>query len=107
MAARTERPTAREALAHRRDEVRRVLAQHGVARAGVFGSVARGGDGPHSDLDLIVSFRPGARRDMTLIEMALTDLLGLHVDVVDAERVLDRARRTGIGATIVRETIPL
>lgn len=90
-----------------RDAIRAALAAHGVERAGVFGSVARGEDTTTSDLDLIVAFRPGARRDLVRIADDLAALTGLTVDVVDRDRVLDRAQRTGVGYRILRDTVPL
>lgn len=90
-----------------RDAIRAALASHGVERAGVFGSVARGEDTETSDLDLIVAFTPGARRDLVQISDELTALTGLTVDVVDRDRVVDRVRRTGVGYRILRDTVPL
>lgn len=90
-----------------REAIRAVLASHGVDRAGVFGSVARGEDKPESDLDLIVAFRPGVRRDLVRIADDLARLTGLKVDVVDRDRVLERAHRTGVGYRILRDTVPL
>lgn len=90
-----------------REAIRAALASHGVEAAGVFGSVARGEDTAASDLDLIVAFRPGARRDLVRIADELAALTGLSVDVVDQERVLERARRTGVGYRILRDTVPL
>jgi len=103
----TEVLVPRGVLERERERIRAVLAAHGVAEAGVFGSVARGEDGDRSDLDLIVAFKPGARRDLVSIADELEELTGLSVDVVDQERVLERARRTGIGYTILRDTVPL
>lgn len=97
----------RDVLDHYREQIRAVLADHGVSEAGVFGSVARGQDGGRSDLDLIVAFRPDARRDLVRITDELEGLTGLSIDVVDQERVLERARRTGIGYSILRHTVPL
>src|ERR1700722_12973885 len=49
----------REAIATiRRHES--ALRARGVAYAAVFGSVARGDNRPHSDLDILVEFEPGA-----------------------------------------------
>lgn len=96
-----------DVLDRQREQIRAVLATHGVSEAGVFGSVARGQDSGRSDLDLIVAFRPDARRDLVRLTDELEALTGLSVDVVDQERVLERARRTGIGYTILRDTVPL
>jgi hypothetical protein len=41
-------------------EARAALAEHGVVRAGIFGSVARGEDRADSDLDLVLVFETSA-----------------------------------------------
>ena len=90
-----------------RDAFRAILAAYGVSEAGVFGSVARREDSPFSDLDLIVRFDDGKPRDLVGLSDALSRLTGLQVDVVDHEAVFARAQSTGIGQTILRDTIPL
>ncbi|HYQ77403.1 nucleotidyltransferase family protein [Cellulomonas sp.] len=102
-----QRDLPRDALARHHDAVLRVLTDHGVVAAGVFGSVARGEDGTDSDLDLIVHFGPGAPRDLVALTAALESLTGVRVDVVDDEAVLERAGRTGVGGRILAETVPL
>lgn len=97
----------RDALARHHAAVLRVLTDHGVVAAGVFGSVARGEDDAGSDLDLIVHFGPGASRDLVGLTAALESLTGVQVDVVDDDAVLERASRTGVGGRILRETVPL
>lgn len=52
----------------------------------IFGSVARGDDGPESDVDVLVEFEPGAR--VTLVTLArvsnrLERLLHRGVDIVE------------------------
>jgi uncharacterized protein len=37
------------------------LRAHGVARAALFGSVARGDDRPDSDIDIMIELDPAAR----------------------------------------------
>ncbi len=77
------------ALAAHRDEIRAILARHNLRDPRVFGSVARGTDGPGSDLDLVVT--AGDATDvLDLIDSAdeIEDLLGFHVDLVT-----DRALR--------------
>ena len=90
-----------------RDVIRATLRDFGVTEAGVFGSAARGDDHVGSDLDLIVEFEPGRRRDVVRISDALTDLTGLSVDVVDYQVVRTRAAKNGIGSRVLRETVPL
>ncbi len=47
------------------------------------------------------------RRDVICLTEVLSDLTGLHVDVVDCDAVLARAQLTGIGSTILRDAVPL
>lgn len=84
-----------------------MLKQFHVTRAGVFGSTARGEDIPGSDIDLIVDFAPNAEKDLIRLAEQLSRTAGMAVDVVDAQTVYRRARETGIGITILRETVPL
>lgn len=43
------------------DQLASICERYGVARLDVFGSVARGEEGPGSDLDLLYELAPGAR----------------------------------------------
>ena len=72
------------------DELRRLAptlqalaAAHGGLELSVFGSVARGGAQPASDLDLLVDFpaSPSLEQFMDL-KFALEDLLNVRVDLV-------------------------
>ncbi|MFD4070932.1 nucleotidyltransferase family protein [Nocardia ignorata] len=54
-----------------------------MINAWLFGSVARGEDGPDSDLDLLVELAPGASvLDILELDSELAYLLGCPVDVV-------------------------
>lgn len=76
-------PRPSEALAAHRDEVLRIAASHKALRVRVFGSVARGEDGPDSDLDLLVDFADGTSLfDLVHLGDELEDLLGVPVDIV-------------------------
>lgn len=85
------RPRPSVALDTHRDEVRRLVKQHHGTNARVFGSVARGTDGPDSDLDLLITFDDQASLlDQSALVDALTDLLQVRVDVVSERGLADR-----------------
>jgi len=66
-----------------RARIAAVLRKHGVTRASVFGSFARGSQSEASDLDLLIEPKPDATLlDLARLELALEDLLGRHVDLV-------------------------
>ena len=76
---------------------------HGVRNVRVFGSVAAGTDGPHSDVDLLVDLLPGTTLfALARLEAELTELLGVHVDVVPA-----RSLRAHLAEHVSSEAIPL
>lgn len=92
-----------EMLVQRRADVLRIAEQHGAYDVRFFGSVARGDAGESSDLDLFVRF--DASR--TLLDHAaligdLQDLLGVGVDVIDANGMPPRFR-----AVVEKEALPL
>lgn len=60
-----------------------VARRHGAIDVSVFGSVARGHDRLDSDIDLLMSFRPGVDLfDLVDLTEELEQLLGTGVDVI-------------------------
>ncbi len=95
--------TTLDILRSRRDEICSVAAEHGARDVRLFGSVARGEDGPESDVDFLVRFEPGT----TLLDQAglISDferLLGRHVDVVS-----ERGLKQRIRDRVLHEATPL
>lgn len=89
-------------LRRRRTELMRIAAEHGVRVLGVFGSVARGEDRLHSDIDLLVEFPV----DMGMLGLGrvrgeLEDLLGCSVDLIP-EADLKPGVRSSVEADLVR-----
>lgn len=75
-----------EALRQKRGEILRIAQAHGAGNVRVFGSVARGEEGPDSDLDILVDLEPRRNLlDLGNLVMDLQDLLGRKVDVVEPE----------------------
>lgn len=60
-----------------------VLREHGVRRAALFGSAARGEEHTGSDIDLLVEFEEGRTLlDLVDLRIVLQELLGRVADVV-------------------------
>jgi len=74
----------------------------GVARIGIFGSIARGEDRPDSDVDILVEFAPGEATFRNFMELALylEGLFGRRVDLV-TEQGLDRYLRPYVEREVV------
>jgi uncharacterized protein len=76
-----------------RSAVRRILREHGVRRALVFGSVARGEDTAASDLDLLVELHRPTYVRLAALREELQEELGIPVDVTVTALLDDDVRR--------------
>jgi hypothetical protein len=95
-------PLGRRVEEHR-EALKAAAAEHGITNLRVFGSVARGDEGPSSDVDLLADFAD----DVGLFAVgraraALEGLLGAEVDLVP-----DRALKDDVRETITPELIAL
>jgi predicted nucleotidyltransferase len=87
----------------RRADLRAVAARHGATNLRLFGSVACGQDGPHSDVDLVVDLpETTSLLELIALRRELAELLGTSVDVVPA-----RSLRPEVAAEIERDAIRL
>lgn len=72
--------------------------KYGVVSLGLFGSVARGDSDAHSDIDVVVSFAPGARYSLMMLAGVKCDVeaaVGQEIDlVVDHEQLRPAFRRS-------------
>lgn len=69
--------------------------RHGVVRAGIFGSFARGEQTPQSDLDFLIEFDPTKSKsllDLAALGIELEDALGRAVDLVTYRSLNPRIR---------------
>ena len=76
------------------------LKQAGIASLSVIGSVARGDDGPHSDVDVVVRLTDEARRGgfayfgrIDRLRQRLESILARHVDLIAEPIERERLRR--------------
>lgn len=85
----------RHLLREKRGEVLEVALEHGARNVRVFGSVARGEEGARSDIDLIVDLEEGrSLLDQVRLRRALSEALGVEVDVVTSGGLRERDRET-------------
>ena len=70
------------------------IKKFGVRRIGVFGSYTRDEQKPVSDVDLIVEFEHKTFDNYMDLKLFLEGLLGLNVDLVTAESIKPRLRRS-------------
>lgn len=91
------------ALADIREKILPVLRRHGVTRAGLFGSVARGEATPESDVDILVELNEEASLlDFIGVKLDLEDVLERRVDLVQYDAIKPRLRDRILG-----EEVPL
>ena len=73
----------RELVMKNRYRIMAIAKKYGLSDIRIFGSVARGDEGPDSDVDFLVKRVPGSDPFLILdFKEALADLLGCRVDVL-------------------------
>lgn len=97
--------SVRDTVKARAARIRSLAEECGASRVRLFGSVARGEDGPDSDIDFLIDFEPGHMvnaKSLGVLIDGLEKLLDRKVDVVDASRMDPQ-----IGAEILKEAVDL
>ncbi len=85
--------SARNLVEQHRDEILAAARTCRASRVRLFGSAARGEDGPGSDVDLLVDFEPGSSLfDLLHLARQLEGVLGRPVDVVSTGGLKPRDR---------------
>lgn len=94
---------ARTLIQNRRKEILETARRNGAVNVRVFGSVARGEDLPHSDIDFLVNLEPGrSLMDLARLLRELNILLDRPVDVVT-----EAGLRPRIKTQVLKEARPL
>ena len=90
-------------LTERRNEILSLAERYRAGEVRVFGSVARGENSAASDVDLLITTRPGCSLfDLGGLLEDLQDLLGCQVDLVTEDGLKPRLREH-----VLREAVPL
>lgn len=86
--------TRDEVLARLREQ-EAALKARGIAHAALFGSLARGENGPDSDIDILIELEPGLRIgvwDYTDITLFIEEMFPGKVDVAERRGLKDFVR---------------
>lgn len=84
-------------------QLREVAARHGASNLRLFGSTARGEDGPDSDIDLLVHLdRPTGLIGLARLQHELEEILGAPVDLVP-----DDSLKPDVRAAVDRDAVTL
>lgn len=87
----------KDELSRLRPQILAIATANGAEHVRVFGSVARDDDSEQSDVDFLVTLRPGrGLLDLTRLEMQLEALLGRRVDVVTEDGLYEPVRSTAL-----------
>lgn len=90
-------------LADLQKKIRPILLQHGIERAGVFGSYARGEQTSESDVDVLVAFPKHATLvDVVRLNRELESVLQKKVDLVSYASI-----HAPLRSTILAEEVSL
>jgi uncharacterized protein len=90
-------------LRRRRSALHRVAERHGISNLRVFGSVARGEDGPLSDVDIAADIPESTSLiDLARAAREMSETLGVEVDLVPA-----RALRPPVAEMLSQEGVVL
>ncbi len=72
-----------------REAVIPIFKQYGISQAGVFGSYARGEEGPGSDIDFLIHLgKPMNLIQFIRLKSELQDALGSPIDLVTDDTIL-------------------
>lgn len=72
------------------DTIRGILIQNNIKFAGIFGSRAKGGYRPDSDIDLLIQFNEGkvlGLFEFISLQRKLSETLGIKVDLVTKDSI--------------------
>jgi predicted nucleotidyltransferase len=95
--------TLRQLIEERRDDIVSIAARHGARNVRLFGSVARGEDGPDSDVDLLVDTGPTTSSWFPAgLILDLEQILGRPIEIVT-----DQGLSPLIKERVLKEAIPL
>jgi uncharacterized protein len=94
-------PRMAKLRAHR-EVIRRAAHRHGVTNVRVFGSVARGQDGPDSDIDLLVDVDVRAKGlfPLAALQDELAKMLGERVDVAPQDALAPKVAESALAEAV-------
>jgi predicted nucleotidyltransferase len=95
------RPTTKQLVEEKREEIRRIAQEHGAYNVRLFGSVAREEDRVESDIDLLVDVGPTTSSWFPAgLILDLEALLGRKVEIVTERALNPHLRENVLGEAV-------
>jgi len=95
--------TLRQLIQEKREDILSIAARHGARNVRLFGSIARGEDGPDSDVDFLVDVGPTTSSWFPAgLILDLERALGRRVEIVT-----DKGLNPHLRDRVLREAVPL
>jgi len=93
----------RESIQIIKTKIISILKRHGVSKAAIFGSLARGEESKNSDIDILVEFKgEKSLLDLIGLKMELEEVLEKKVDLVEYSTIHPLLKER-----ILREQMPI
>ena len=93
----------RESIQIIKTKIISILKRHGVSKAAIFGSLARGEESKNSDIDILIEFKgEKSLLDLIGLKIELEEVLGKKVDLVEYSTIHPLLKER-----ILREQMPI
>lgn len=86
-----------------KDKIKKILKEHNIKRAGVFGSYAKNEANDDSDLDLIVELSKNDLFGLISLKQDLEEELNLSVDIITYNGLIKFSRKERFKEEVLKE----
>lgn len=89
-----------------KDKIIKILKEHNITKASIYGSYARGEANENSDIDIVVELNRRSLFELVGLKQDIEDATGLKVDITTYHG-LDKSPREGIKDKIKKDEVKI
>jgi len=91
-----------------RKKIKNILEKHGITKAGIFGSYARGDAiNGKSDLDIIVELTNNDLFELAAVKLDIEEALGISVDIITYSGLNKFAKKEGFKKAVFKDLVSI